>query len=55
MKVLKLLQYHFNLLICELNNFTLSHRIPIEFMNEIIADEKDINNEIFWNYCKYQN
>ena len=24
-------------------------------MNEIIADEKDINNEIFLNYCKYQN
>ena len=24
-------------------------------MNEIIADEKDINNEIFLNYFKYQN
>ena len=24
-------------------------------MNEIIADEKDINDEIFWNYFKYQN
>ena len=24
-------------------------------MNEIIADQKDINNEIFLNYYKYQN
>ena len=24
-------------------------------MNQIIADEKDINDEIFWNYLKYQN
>ena len=24
-------------------------------MNEIIVDEKDINDEIFWNYFKYQN
>ena len=24
-------------------------------MNEIIANEKDINDEIFWNYFKYQN
>ena len=24
-------------------------------MNEIIAEEKDINYEIFWNYFKYQN
>ena len=24
-------------------------------MNEIIADGKDINDEIFWNYFKYQN
>ena len=24
-------------------------------MNEIIAHEKDINNEIFWNYFKDQN
>ena len=23
-------------------------------MNEIIANEKDINDEIFWNYLKYQ-
>ena len=23
-------------------------------MNEIMANEKDINDEIFWNYCKYQ-
>ena len=26
-----------------------------EFLNEIIANEKDINNEIFWDYFKYQN
>ena len=26
-----------------------------ELMNEIIADGKVINDEIFWNYCKYQN
>ena len=26
-----------------------------EFVNENIANEKDINNEIFWNYFKYQN
>ena len=25
----------------------------LEFMNGIIADEKDINDEIFWNYFKY--
>ena len=25
------------------------------FMNEIIADEKDINDEIFWNYFKHLN
>ena len=24
-------------------------------MNEIIANEKDINDEICWNHCKYQN
>ena len=24
-------------------------------MDEIIADEKDINDDIFWNYFKYQN
>ena len=24
-------------------------------MNEIIAKEKDINDEVFWNYFKYQN
>ena len=24
-------------------------------MNEVIADKKDINNEIFCNYFKYQN
>ena len=26
-----------------------------EIINEIIADQKDINNEIFSNYLKYQN
>ena len=26
-----------------------------EFMNEIIANKKDINNEILLNYFKYQN
>ena len=26
-----------------------------EFMNEIIANKKDINDEIFWNYFNYQN
>ena len=26
-----------------------------EFINEIIADEKDINDKIYWNYFKYQN
>ena len=26
-----------------------------EFMNEIIAKEKDINNELFWSYFKYRN
>ena len=25
------------------------------FMNEIIADEKDINDDKLWNYLKYQN
>ena len=24
-------------------------------MNEIVIDEKDLNDEIFWNYFKYQN
>ena len=24
-------------------------------MNEIVADEKNINDEIFWNYFKHQN
>ena len=24
-------------------------------MNDTIANEKDINEEIFWNYFKYQN
>ena len=26
-----------------------------EFIKEIIANEKDINDEIFWDYFKYQN
>ena len=26
-----------------------------EFINEIIANEEDINDELFWNYFKYQN
>ena len=26
-----------------------------EFKNEIIADEKYINDQIFWNYVKHQN
>ena len=26
-----------------------------EFANEIIANKKDINEEIIWNYFKYQN
>ena len=30
-------------------------KLQEEFMNEIITDEKDINNEIFLNYFKYQN
>ena len=24
-------------------------------MNEVIADERDISGEIFWNYFKYEN
>ena len=30
-------------------------KLQQEFLNEIIADKKDINNEIVWNYFKYQN
>ena len=30
-------------------------KLQQEFMNEIIFNEKDINDEIFWNYSKYQN
>ena len=26
-----------------------------EFINAIIANEKDIKDELFWNYFKYQN
>ena len=30
-------------------------KLQQEFMNQIIDDEKDINDEIFWNCFKYQN
>ena len=30
-------------------------KLQQEFMNEIIADKKDINDEIFWDYFKFQN
>ena len=30
-------------------------KLQQEFLNEIIADKKDINDEIVWNYLKYQN
>ena len=30
-------------------------KLKQEIMNEIIANKKDINDEIFWNYFKYQN
>ena len=30
-------------------------KLQQEFINEIIANKKDINDEIFWNYFKYQN
>ena len=30
-------------------------KLQQEFMNENIADKKDINGEIFWNNYKYQN
>ena len=30
-------------------------KVQQEFMIEIIADEKDIDDEIFWNYFRYQN
>ena len=30
-------------------------KLQQEFMNEIIANEKDMNDEIIWNYFKYQN
>ena len=30
-------------------------KLQQEFINEIIANEKDINDEIFWNSFKYQN
>ena len=32
-----------------------SKLIKHKFMNEIIAGKKDINDEISWNYFKYQN
>ena len=30
-------------------------KLQQEFMNEMIAKEKDINDELFWSYFKYQN
>ena len=30
-------------------------KLKQQFMNEIIANKKDINGETFWNYLKYQN
>ena len=30
-------------------------KLQQEFMNEITADEKDINDQIFWDYWKYRN
>ena len=30
-------------------------KLQQEFMNKNIADEKDINDELFWKYFKYQN
>ena len=30
-------------------------KLQQEFMNEIIAEEKDINDELYRNYFKYQN
>ena len=30
-------------------------KLQHKFMNEIIANEKDANDEIFWNTFKYQN
>ena len=30
-------------------------KLQQEFINEIITDKKDMNDEIFWNYFKYQN
>ena len=30
-------------------------KLQQEFMNEIIVDKKGINDEMFWNYFKYQN
>ena len=30
-------------------------KLQQEFMNEIIANEQDISDEIFWNYFKHQN
>ena len=29
-------------------------KLQQEFINEIITDKKDMNDEIFWNYFKYQ-
>ena len=30
-------------------------KLEQEFMNKVIADEKDIDDKIHWNYFKYQN
>ena len=30
-------------------------KLQQEFMNEITANKKDTNDEIFWTYFKYQN
>ena len=30
-------------------------KLQQEFINEVIADKKDKNEKIFWNYFKYQN
>ena len=30
-------------------------KLQQEFINEVIAGEKDMNDEIFWNYFRYEN
>ena len=39
----------------ELNNFEKGRKTVEEFINEIITAKKDINNEVFLDYFKYQN